>query len=84
MHFLFKEQMRQNVKRVNNVNVPAAIRELEKTEMVRLKDYLYRLDHAVTATQKEILKTYVITEPNVRAVTNEISQTLSDPERRSK
>lgn len=37
------------------MNVPAAIRELEKIEMVRGLDRVYRLDHAVTATQKTIL-----------------------------
>ena len=80
MHFLLKEQMKRNVKRANYMNVPAAIRELEKIEMVRLTDHVYRLDHAVTATQKEILKAFAISEPNVRAATTEISQTLSDLE----
>ena len=36
--------------------VPAAIKELEKIEMIRLSDGNYRLEHAVTSTQKEILK----------------------------
>jgi transposase len=80
MHFLLKEQMKRNVKRANYMNVPAAIRELEKIEMVRLTDHVYRLDHAVTATQKEILKAFAISEPNVRAAATEISQTLSDLE----
>ena len=40
-------------------NVPAAIRELEKIEMVRQLDGVYRLDHAVTATQKTILNQYL-------------------------
>jgi len=82
MHFLLKEQMKRNVKRANYMNVPAAIRELEKIEMVRLTDHVYRLDHAVTATQKEILKAFAITEPNVRAAATEISQTLSDLEKK--
>ena len=50
--------------------------------MVRLTDHVYRLDHAVTATQKEILKAFAITEPNVRAAATEISQTLSDLEKK--
>jgi transposase len=82
IHFLLKEQMKRNVKRANYMNVPAAIRELEKIEMVRLTDHVYRLDHAVTATQKEILKAFAITEPNVRAAATEISQTLSDLEKK--
>ena len=32
--------------------VPAAIKELEKIEMVRLTDNKYRLDHAVSSLQK--------------------------------
>ena len=42
----------------NYMNVPAAIRELEKIEMIRQADGVYRLDHAVTATQKTILKAF--------------------------
>ena len=38
--------------------VPAAIRELEKIELVRQIDGKYRMDHAVTATQKIILKAF--------------------------
>lgn len=34
----------------NYMNVPAAIKELEKIEMVRGYDVTYRFDHAVTAT----------------------------------
>ena len=42
------------------MNVPAAIREPEKIEMIRQTDGEYRLDHAVTATQKAILKAFKI------------------------
>lgn len=31
------------------VLIPLAIRELEKIEMIRQEDGIYRLDHAVTA-----------------------------------
>lgn len=40
------------------MNVPATIKELEKIEMIRQTDGEYRLDHAVTATQKTILKAF--------------------------
>ena len=40
------------------MTVPAAIRELEKIEMVRQADGRYRLDHALTAVQKTILKAF--------------------------
>ncbi len=52
-----KEQMQKNGKK-NYMTVPAAIRELEKIELIRQSDREYRMDYAVTATQKEILKAF--------------------------
>lgn len=60
-----KEQMQKGGKK-NYMTVPAAIRELEKIELIRQSDRGYRMDHAVTATQKEILKTFNMTAANVR------------------
>jgi hypothetical protein len=54
------DAMLENDKKANYMTVPAAIKELEKIEMIRLLDNKYRLDHAVTATQKEILKAFGI------------------------
>ncbi len=45
-------------KKPNYLTVPAAIRELEKIEMTRQLDKVYRLDHAVTKTQKVILSAF--------------------------
>ena len=42
------------------MTVPVALRELDKIEMVRSLDGNYRLDHAVTATQKAILDSFGI------------------------
>ena len=61
-----KDQMKKNNKSENYMTVPAALRELEKIEMIRQSDGNYRLDHAVTATQKEILKAFDLTERNIR------------------
>ena len=47
-----KEQMQKNGKK-NYMTVPAAIRELEKIELIRQSDREYRMDYAVTATQKK-------------------------------
>ena len=55
-----KDAMLENDKKVNYMTVPAAIRELEKIEMIRQLDNRYRLDHAVTANQKAILKGFGI------------------------
>ncbi|WP_229771866.1 hypothetical protein [Lactobacillus porci] len=39
----------------NYLCVPAALKELEKIELIRQPNGNYKLDHAVTATQKVIL-----------------------------
>lgn len=61
-----KEQMRKSEKKENFMTVPAALKELEKIEMIRQTDGNYHLDHAVTATHKEILKAFDMTERNIR------------------
>lgn len=61
-----KDQMRMNKKKDNYMTVPAAIKELEKIEMIRLSDGNYRLAHAVTSTQKAILKAFNLTGRNVQ------------------
>ena len=51
--------------RQNYMTVPAAIKELEKIELSRQSDKVYRLDHAVTATQKAILTAFGITPSTI-------------------
>ena len=58
------------------MTVPASIRELEKIELIQQLDHRYRLNYAVTATQKEILKAFGINEVNVRKWASEISDEL--------
>ena len=43
----------------------AAIRELEKIEMLKGADNEYSLDYAVTATQKTILNAFGMTADNI-------------------
>lgn len=62
IHFYLKNAKMKNEKKRNFMNVPAAIRELEKIEMIRRSDGKYTLDHAVTATQKEILGAFGLDE----------------------
>ena len=72
-YICLKEQMQKSGKK-NYMTVPAAIRELEKIELIRQSDRGYRMDYAVTAVQKEILKAFNMTAANVRtqaAVINE-------------
>ena len=58
------------------MTVPAAIRELEKIELIQQLDHRYRLNYAVTATQKEILEAFGINEVNIKKWANEISDGL--------
>lgn len=54
------EGMHEAGKRMNYMTVPAAIRELEKIEMIKYGNNIYHLDHAITKTQKTILKVFGI------------------------
>lgn len=58
----------------------AAIRELEKIEMVRLQDGKYRLDYVVTAKQKTILKAFDMDIRSAKAGAEKISRILSEVE----
>ena len=48
------------------MTVPAALKELEKIEMVRLTDNVYHLDHAVTAMQKTIPEAFGLDVANIK------------------
>ena len=61
----------------NYMTVPAAIRELEKIEMVRQLGNRYRMDHAVTKTQKKILKAFGIDAIYIKATTQKLSDRLA-------
>lgn len=60
------------------MTVPAALKELEKIEMVRLTDNRYRLDHAVTAKQKTILKAFDMDANVIKYQAQEISRILKE------
>ena len=67
---------KEMAKKQNYLTVPAAIRELDKIEMSRQLDGIYRLDHAVTATQKTILKAFGLSDANITYRAEEISRIL--------
>lgn len=71
-----KDEMENLSKRPNFMIVPAAIKELEKIEMVRQLDNVYRLDHAVTATQKKILNAFGIDANYIKYKASEISREI--------
>lgn len=71
-----QEENEKLEKKQKYMTVPAAIKELEKIEMTRQTDNVYRLDHAVTAKQKKILKAFGMNEGNITYRAGEISNTL--------
>jgi len=72
-----REEVHRLDTRPNYMTVPAAIRELEKIEMIRLGDGTYRMDHALTATQKVILKAFGIDSRYVTERVKEIRERLA-------
>lgn len=81
MHFYLKNANLKNQHKRNFMNVPAAIRELEKIEMIRRADGMYMLDHAVTATQKEILAAFGLDENFVKENAAELSGEIAQMEK---
>lgn len=76
IYIALKEKSEKMLKRPNYLTVPAALKELEKIVMIRHLDGVYRLDHAVTATQKAILDAFGLNEGNVRYQAKEIEKIL--------
>jgi transposase len=76
LYTYLKSAVLKNEKKANYMSVPAAVRELEKLEMIRLCDGVYRLDHAVDATQKAILSAFGLDEDSVKQETNRLSEEL--------
>ena len=82
MYIKLKEEMKKLDKKLNYMTVPAAIKELEKIEMVRQLDNIYRLDHAVTANQKVILKAFGLDANSIKYFASELSKELKEAELR--
>lgn len=62
-----RKRMAEMAKKPNYMTVPAALRELEKIELIKQPGGNYKLDHAITATQKTILGAFGIDEDSARA-----------------
>ena len=80
MYIKLKEEMKKLDKRTNYMTVPAALKELEKIEMVRQLDNIYRLDRAVTANQKVILKAFGLDANSIKYFASELSKELKKAE----
>ncbi len=73
-----KDEKEELGKNPNHMTVTAALKELEKIEMVRQLDNVYRLDHAVTARQKTILKAFGLDANYVKYWASVLSRELKD------
>ena len=74
---LLKEQMIRMDSKQKYMTVPAAIRELEKIEMVRRNNGIYKLDHAVTKTQKVILGSFGLDETDISKSADDYAKRLN-------
>ena len=72
-----KDRMKESHKKKNYMTVPAALKELDKIEVIRQADGIYRLDHAVTATQKDILKAFNLTGTDIQKEVVKLGKELS-------
>ena len=71
-----RDEVERLGKEPNYMTVPAAIKELEKIEIIRGLDLAYRLDHAVTATQKTILSAFGMDAKYVQEKAKRISEQI--------
>ena len=72
-----KDRMKELQKKKNYMTVPAALKELDKIEIIRQADGVYRLDHAVTAMQKDILQAFNMTAATVKKEAGVLAKQLS-------
>ena len=77
MYTCLKDENEKLDYKKNFMTVPAALKELEKIEMLKGADNEYRLDYAVTKTQKTILNAFGITATNVQKQAGEIGSDLA-------
>ena len=72
-----KDRMKEIKKKKNYMTVPAALKELEKIELIRQADGVYRLDHAVTAVQKDILQGFNINAASIIKEATSLGEQIS-------
>ena len=71
-----KEERERMEGNPNYMTVPAALKELDKIEMVKGYDRIYRMAHSVTKTQKTILKAFGLDDGYIKERAKRISERL--------
>ena len=77
LYTCLQDEMKKQEHKQNYMTVPAALKELEKIELIKGADNIYRLDHAITATQKAILKAFDLTAVSVQSQAKELAADLA-------
>ena len=77
---LLKEELLRTRTRNKHLTVPAALKELDKMELVRMPSGKYRLHHAITKNQRTILSAFGISESDAIKQCNAISNLLQSGE----
>ena len=63
-----------------HIKLKEEMKKLDKIEMVRQLDNIYRLDHAVTVNQKVILKAFGLDANSIKYFASELSKELKKAE----
>ena len=71
-----KDEVKESGQKENYMIVPAALKELEKIEMIKSSDNTYRIDHAVSATQKAILKAFGMNAADIKTLGRALGEDL--------
>lgn len=71
-------------KKENYLTVPAAVKELDKIQMIKWTDNRYHLDHAITKTQREILSALDISTNDIKREISSLQIQLKQCEPRKK
>ena len=77
IYTLLKKESKRVYSKANYMTVPAAIKELEKLELIKSPDGSYHLNYAVTATQKAILKAFDLDAGNIKEQAKQIGNELT-------
>ena len=73
-----KDEVKESGQKENYMTVLAALKELEKIEMIKSSDNTYRIDHAVSATQKAILKAFGMNAADIKTLGRALGEDLKN------
>ena len=77
MFHMLADAAEENDSKSNRMTVPAALGELGKIEIIRFNSQPYRLDHAVSATQKVLLHAFGLSEKDVFKEVEYVNEVLN-------